>query len=371
MSHGAPIPATVEPGRRAGNNFNLLRLSAAVLVIISHAFELPTGLARHDEMFYFTGRALAWYAVNVFFVVSGYLIAASWDRRPSLGPFLWARFLRIYPGLFVMLILIVPALGIFFSTLPPLQYLANNQTFLYLAGGLSIVHVQYELPGVFENTPLSAVNGSLWTLRYEVLCYAGIALAGVIGLLRSTGPRRLLLVAVIIASSVVLICFDARGLPQLGGKLAMLYELARLAMCFSLGALYLGMEKDIPLKIYILAPLLAVMIAARGTPLFAPLANIATAYGTMWLAFVPAAKWITWTRSAPDYSYGIYIYAFPIQQALIAAIPGISPAANFAFALAFVIVLAAMSWHFVEKPALSYKSLFSGSRAIRPMPVAE
>lgn len=365
-------PGKVELATRAGNNFNVLRFLAAVLVIFSHAYELPTGLARHDGVFYFTGLPISWYAVNVFFVVSGYLVLTSWERRPFVLAFLWARFLRIHPGLFVMLVLTIPLLGIFFSSLPLFQYLADGQTLRYLAGCLSIIHVQYELPGVFENTPLSAVNGSLWTLRYEILCYAGIALTGSVGLLRSCGTRRVVLTLVVLASSVALVYLDAREMHPQGGKLAMVYELARLSMCFSLGGLYFGLEKKLPLKISILAALLILMIGARGTSLFAPVANIAVAYCTMWLAFIPDTKCLNWTRSAPDYSYGIYIYAFPIQQALISTTPTMSQATNFIFGLTLAMAFAAMSWHLIEQPALSYKSLFSRAQpSVRSRPQNE
>jgi peptidoglycan/LPS O-acetylase OafA/YrhL len=355
MEHGK-----IEFTTRAENNFNFLRLSAAVLVIVSHAFELPTGLARHDLIFYLTGYSISWYAVNVFFVVSGYLILTSWERRPSLSAFAWARFLRIYPGLFIALILSVALLGIFFSTLPLSQYLSNDRTLRYLAGSLSIVYVQYDLPGVFENTPQPTVNGSLWTLRYELLCYVGIALAGSIGILRTSSTRRRLFTSVVVVSSIALVYLDARDMHQQGGKLAMLYELARLAMCFALGSLYLGMEKVLPLKVTILTALFLLMVVAVGTSLFVPVANIAIAYCTIWLAFVPGGKFAAWARSAPDYSYGVYIYAFPIQQALVATFPTATPAANFMLALAISLAFAAMSWHFVERPALSHKKLFSG-----------
>ncbi|WP_157783802.1 acyltransferase family protein, partial [Bradyrhizobium liaoningense] len=344
---------------RSRNNFNILRVVAASLVVLSHGYELPTGLAQHDWAFYFTGRALSWYAVNLFFVISGYLIFVSWERNPSPLSFFWARFLRIFPGLFVMLVTTVLVLGASFSTLPFLQYIVDYRTIQYLLGCLSVIAVRYELPGVFVDNPSEAVNGSLWTLRYEVFCYVCVAAVGMTGLLRVQRRRMGFLVAGILASSLALIFLDIRGLHPSEGKLAMAYELARLTLCFQLGGLYSDLRHRLPLKFMVVVGLLAVMVASVETPLFAPVASIAVAYAAMWFAFVPDGEWIAWTRSAPDYSYGIYIYAFPIQQALIAAMPAVSPLSTFALGFCMTLVPAALSWHFVERPAITHKQLRS------------
>ena len=346
-----------ERASRRSNNFNALRFVAASLVLVSHSFELPTGVAQRDFAFTATGRTLSWYAVDMFFVISGYLIFVSWQRKPSLIAFFCARFLRLIPGLFAMLLIIVPILGIAFSTLNFARYLTDLQTARYFLGCLSIIFVKYDLPGVFLSNPLQSVNGSLWTLRYELLCYVSVALAGYAGLFKVQALRRTALFAGITLSSGLLIWLDIKGYDKSSDKIGMAYELARLSMCFQLGSLYSEFEKKIPIKLVVLIGFLAAMAAAVRTPLFAPIANVGTAYITIWLAVVPSGKWIRWTRSAPDYSYGIYIYAFPIQQVLIASMPGISLATMIIIAYPLTLVLAAASWHFIERPSLSLKRL--------------
>ncbi len=360
---GARPDGSLDPRR---NNFNFLRFFAASLVVLSHAFELPTGFRSHDVAFALTGQPFSWYAVNLFFVVSGYLIVVSWERRSSAFAFLLARFMRLVPGLFVMLAITVVVLGAAFSTLSFGQFMTDSQTWRYAVGCLSILFVQYELPGVFSNNPVSAVNGSLWTLRYEVLCYLSVAAIGLLpGLQRIDRTRRLMMLsAAVAATAFALVLFHAFDLRHAGGKPAMLYELARLAMCFLLGGLYRQIEARMPLRLDIVLCLFVLTIAAAGTILFSPVANVATAYATFWVAFMPKGRWITWTRSAPDYSYGVYIYAFPIQQALIAMWPGMTPLANFTLGFALTLAAAALSWHFVEKPALSLKRRFS-ARSVR------
>lgn len=354
---GRERDSSLDPRR---NNFNLLRFVAASLVVLSHAFELPTGFRSHDVAFALTGQPFSWYAVNLFFVVSGYLIVVSWERRSSVLAFLVARVMRLVPGLLVMLIITVVVLGAAFSTYSFGQFITASQTWRYAAGCLSIVFVQYELPGVFSGNPVSAVNGSLWTLRYEVLCYLSVAAIGLLPGLQHIDRRRrsLVLSAAVVVTSVVLVVFDAFDLRYAGGKPAMMYELARLAMCFLLGGLYRQIETRLPLRFGIVIGLSALTIAVAGTVWFSPIANVATAYATFWIAFIPKGRWIAWTRSAPDYSYGVYIYAFPIQQALIAVWPGVTPLANFMLGFALTLAAAAVSWHFVEKPALSLKRRF-------------
>jgi len=341
---------------RERNNFNMLRLIAASLVILSHGVELPTGLAARDWMLQATGRSFAWYGVNIFFVISGYLVYLSWQRRPSLAAFVWARFLRIMPGLFCMLVVSVLILGAAFSSLAFFDFLTHPQTRIYFFGSLSIVFVKYELPGVFTHNPLSAVNGSLWTLRYEILCYAGVALMGIAHLLADKRKSAWILTFCVAVEVCILVGFELIGLDRDGSRLGMLYELARLGMCFHLGGLYARFDERIRLRLDVLAGAVVATVLSIGTPLFVPVANITIAYAAFWFALVPSGRWIAWMRNAPDYSYGTYIYAFPVQQALIAAIPGVSPVTVILGGLGVTLLFAALSWHLVERPMLQLKN---------------
>jgi peptidoglycan/LPS O-acetylase OafA/YrhL len=358
----AGISSTTSLNNRARpgqNNFNVLRFTAASLVILSHGFELPTGLAVRDWAYAVTGKAFSWYAVNLFFVISGYLIFVSWRRNPSVKFFCWSRFLRIVPGLFVMIFVSVAILGAAFSDLTFPKFATDAQTIRYIAGCLSIVFVKYDLPGVFSTNPLQAVNGSLWTLRYEIFCYSAVAVAGCIGLWKLPRVRVAVILIGLIATSIVLISIDLIwvDLRDSNHRVGMLYEVSRLGMCFLLGGLYADIEEKVRLRLVFLFGLLLLTLAAIGTPVFAPVANIATAYAAIWFALVPNGNWIKWTRSAPDYSYGIYIYAFPVQQALISLVPGISPIGAIVGGLFSTLLFAGLSWHLVEKPALSLKRI--------------
>ena len=166
------------------NHLNLIRMVAAMAVLVSHAFPIALGEGAAEPLEALTGMALGGHAVAVFFILSGLLIARSFDRGSSHIRFLVARFLRLFPALIVVLVLTV-LIGATVSELSPGVYFATMDTLTYIPRNLSLAFLQYSLPGVFvENPGGSVINGSLWTLFYEVVCYIAVFGLGLIGLLR-------------------------------------------------------------------------------------------------------------------------------------------------------------------------------------------
>lgn len=148
------------------NNINFLRFIAASLVIWFHMASL---LAIPEP--YIMGQGLGPIAVNIFFVLSGYLIAKSWTRSSSFGSYLIRRIACIFPGLAVVILLSVFVMGPIVTSLPLGDYFADAGTWKYLSL-IVLAPISNVLPGVFDANPLPyAVNGSLWTLRYEFLAY--------------------------------------------------------------------------------------------------------------------------------------------------------------------------------------------------------
>jgi peptidoglycan/LPS O-acetylase OafA/YrhL len=349
------LAVLASPVRLHNNNFTLLRLFAASLVIISHGFELPTGITVRDWAYELTYRPFSWYAVDLFFVLSGYLIFRSWQRNPSASAFIQARFLRLFPGLFVMLVITIFTLGLCFSSLPFRAFMENIETFRYFIGCLSIVFVKYNLPGVFTSNPVSAVNGSLWTLRYELFCYVMVLISGKLGLFSTRKLRRYSLLTAATMTIAALVSFDLAGLDSSNGRMGSIYEFVRLLACFQFGTLYAEFRDTVPLRLSICFALFLFTFAVIGTILFTFAAILTVTYATFWLAFVPQWSWLSFAQRGPDYSYGLYIYAFPVQQALINLIPGITPKYTIILGYSLTMVLATLSWHFIERPVLSYK----------------
>ena len=171
---------------RPTNNFDALRLGAALAVLASHSVPLSYGNNEWEPVWRASQHqaTLGHLSVAVFFVISGYLITASYARRPDPVRFVGARVLRLLPGLAVMLALVTVVAGLLLTTLPLADYFASPATLRFFVGNLSVFAFTANLPGVFGSNPFpSAVNGSLWTLAYEVECYAAVLLLGVAGCL--------------------------------------------------------------------------------------------------------------------------------------------------------------------------------------------
>lgn len=306
------------------NSFDLLRLTAALMVVVAHTAPLQ-GRAPASIGFIEDLGALG---VAIFFVISGYLVAGSWQRSRGALDYLAKRLLRILPGLAVALVLTALVLGPLVTTDP--GYWSDPQTYLHVVKNLALYPVDYRLPGVFETNPEPAVNGSLWTLRLEFTCYLVLMGLGMAGLLtaRVTGVLALLAAATFLTVQVVAPDWGVTPWHRwtfLG---------ARVAFLFLAGAWLHLIGRQAPVWAVILSALLLATPAwAVGLPM------VTIALGRLKGPQLPA-----------DISYGMYIYAFPIQQVL----------AQYGMLSALAAILATLpfataSWFLVEKPALKLK----------------
>lgn len=166
------------------NNLNLLRFLAAFAVVWSHATLVVTGETATEPLMQETGYTLGHLSVNVFFIISGFLIAQSLQRSKDLIEYFAARFLRLVPGLLVTAVVTAFVIGPFMSELDAAAYISQLATWTYVPLTSSMLIDNGELPGLFANAPSAyEVNGSLWTLRWEAMAYVGLAVLGSIGLL--------------------------------------------------------------------------------------------------------------------------------------------------------------------------------------------
>ena len=349
------------------NSFGVLRCLMASLVLISHSYLFYYGTPAAEPLTSLTGRSLGEHAVQVFFFLSGLLVAQSFDRSRSVFDFAAARVLRIFPGLAVCVVLTALVLGAGMSELGPSQYYSNTGVLAYIAKTISLSTGSAPLPGVFENLPFGQrVNTSLWTLKYEVICYVALGLLGLAGLFRANAKGACTLALAIVSLAVF------TGSPANPDDYGLLDNLRYFALFFAPGAAaYLWRDKLI-ISGLVLIPLLALFVVTIGTQ-FTELASAAfLGYAALWAA----SKTFGPLRGACnrlDLSFGIYIYAGPIQQALIETIPGIQPLSIAALAFVSVVPLAILSWVFVEQPSLKLRPRIRAlvsrrPRAPEPMP---
>lgn len=346
------------------NNFNLIRLLAALAVFVSHCFSLATGTRAEEPFLATLNMTVGAMGVDVFFLTSGFLVTASLLSRQNAFEFVAARILRIFPALWVMLLLVVFVLGAAMSQLPYLEYLGSDAVYVYLAKcGSLVTGVASGLPGVFVNNPMAAeVNVPLWTLPYEISMY-GLLLA-VWLLLSLAGKHRLpLLRYVIFAASVVsglllVTGYFRHGLPT-RFELHSTYVFPAFFYMFFTGAAYYVMRDRIVLSLRIFLLAVTILLASlfnKHTFFVAYLVTVP--YLLFYLAYVPGG-WVRRYNHLGDYSYGLYIYAFPVQQTVVALNGGISVLMLGLAALPPALLLAILSWHLIEKKALRLKDRVS------------
>jgi peptidoglycan/LPS O-acetylase OafA/YrhL len=345
--------------RGRDNNFNLLRAVAAALVIVTHAYG-ATGHAAEEPLVRLCGKSLGSVAVDVFFVVSGFLIAKSWDRSRGVLEFAIARALRIYPALWACVAFCVLVIGLGFTTLPAQEFLRDPATGTFVLRNLTVLPFGTlgRLPGVFVGHAEGTVNLPLWTLPFELKMYVLLALLGVSGVLRRPGAVAL----GVVAAALVYVVPTALGRPESG---AILY--GRFVFFFFSGTLaYLWRDRLTVAAGPAVACALAGLAALAGPfMLRAPLLALVTPYLVLAAALAPSPRLHAYNRLG-DYSYGLYIYGFPVQQAVVALAGGAdarqAPATNLALSLPVALALAVLSWHLLEARALAWRHVLGRPR---------
>ena len=350
----APIegPAIVTPAPDHHNNLTALRWFAAGLVLYGHAFVF-LGL---PEPLFLQWVPMGPLGVYIFFAISGYLVAQSWERDPHVLRFLAKRALRIFPGLAVCTLLSVLVLGPLLTTLDAGTYWRNEHTRGYLTN--MALYITYHLPGVFANNRLPhAVNGSLWSLPVEFFMYLLLALLGLLAAVFKAVSNRLMAWAVGVMALVFMLLAALWAGTTTEALVIYRTDLRQVPMCgvyFLVGAslFCFKLTKYFTLSNVLLALVLWLCLGVQ-PHWFAMAAWVVLPFVV--LAFGLARQpWLV-RMHARDYSYGIYIYAFPVQQTLVSFWPQMPLTAYLLSTLVITAALAALSWHFVEKPALKLK----------------
>ncbi|WP_166404605.1 acyltransferase family protein [Labedella endophytica] len=336
---------------RPHNNFDAVRIAAALAVIVGHSFEL-VGIEPIPRVLNVPLHSIG---VFVFFAMSGYLISSSWLRRPVLGDYLRNRTLRIMPGLIVVTVASFAVLGPVMSSLSVADYLENPRSWRYLLN--IVLRPVFDLPGVFEDNPYAgSVNGSLWTLPIEFVCYL------VFPLLLALGRARVFALVAFIVGAVLVERLVADPLVFWGSSFQ---RAANLAVFFALGSLVAVAGRRLRLRLDVAVVLLAFQAV------FSAMASPATTQWTLWPVLTYSVLAFC-THSTPvirraarfgDLSYGLYIYAFPVQQVVVAVLPPLGFVGNLVVVTLTTTVLAWLSWHLVEKHALRLKATSNRSRA--------
>lgn len=333
-------------------NFDVLRLVFAVLVIFSHSFELLRVPDPVQALILTT--SLGQLSVDGFFLISGYLITASWLSDPSIGRFLARRVLRLYPAFIVASfasVLIVGPLGA-----DAAQYFRELEIGRFLRGVLTLQ--EPHTPRVFAGTSIESVNGAMWTISFEFRCYLLVIVCGLVGLFRH---RLVLLTVAAIVGVAICVTVPASGPTDsqhmlFGLKILRVSDfMAWFVSLFLTGSsFYLFRER---IRYTLVRWLLA--CAALAASLFHPdLMRPGVLLAGSYVVFGAASAQSLLRpvrRGHIDLSYGMYLYGWPVQKLLSWCWSDITPWVLFVCTLVVCVALAAVSWRLIEEPALRLK----------------
>lgn len=329
--------------RRGG--FDTLRLIAALMVFHSHSFAIGALPAPQLPAFTY-GSA----AVIMFFAMSGYWVSRSALER-SVASYATARTLRIVPGLFVCCLITIVLCALATSEKVG-DYFRMADTWRWLGNAFPLAVPQRNmLPGVFEDGVGSHPNGSLWTLPMEVLCYVAAGVAA------RFGRRGMKLAAVVVGLLAIGVVAGRLGV----GNMTLFRPMDRLWLALFAGAFFLGAS---------LHPVgNRALLAAAGAALLWLLVwphSLIAGYGVGVVLYSCLAIWggrnvdlDRYVTRGHDISYGVYIYAFPLEQLSVRIFEPhdrLGFALYWGSALAATLILASLSWVLVERPALRLKA---------------
>ncbi len=352
----------MQENRGAGPGFDAMRIALALVILTYHSFLLAdnhAGYAFINQYFYLFVIAL----VPMFFCLSGFLVTGSALRTRSVRVFLTYRGLRIFPALVVEVTLCAILLGPVMTSLPLAEYFTTKQFFTYFGNIIGVVRM--ELPGVFLDNPYpKVVNGSLWTLQPEFYCYLIMA-----ALMASTlvYRRTWYTWSFVLATALLTILNTRYGYGNPGD----LFPPNVIIYYFFVGIAAYHWRQYIPAHplLFVVCLLLAsAMLAQQG---LVYLAAIPVTYCTLYVGMLRLPR-IPLLQNG-DYSYGLYLLHFPILQSLAHLLPSLREWwMLLLLATPLTVLLAALSWHAIEKPALRLKKrILPGAAAPRAMPVAQ
>ena len=336
------------------NNFDFLRFLFALLVVVSHAYPLSGGNECSQWIYKITNGqiVLAQIGLSGFFIISGYFIFQSLVRSKSLSYYFKKRLLRLFPALFVVLLLTIILAPFVYQEIVP--FFKNISVYTYLPYNLSLYGFQSSIKGIFDTNAYHAINGSLWTIRYEFSLYIAVALLFFIRTQKHL-VTFMLLVGFTIFMLLYTFCLNRFGGSSLFGLQGI--HVLNLGTFFISGSLLASLQfEKIKHKSIILGISVLILVLSLYFNFYDSVKHLVFPIVVLLIGFIPLPFICTFGKFG-DMSYGIYIYSFPIQQTLMYYYK------MYTYSLLIYSVLLSIgfgyiSWHLIEKRALKYKREF-------------
>ena len=343
---------------RQANNFDLLRILFAWFVIVSHSYVL-NGDGATDPLFEMTQQTflLSFIGVKGFFIISGYLIFKSMVVSTSIFEYLVKRVLRIFPALaVVLLVTLVAVYFIYPNNMPP--FFSNKEVYAYFLGNIILFKHHFFISGIFAGLPSSAINGSLWTIEYEFFFYLFILLFFYF----MSNKKILKALLVIVVALFLMVRFAFYYWTVQTHFFIPLEPLFDLGPYFLMGSLLSCFNFDtMPAKNALAAVLSLVLVASVYFKIGHTVVYFTLPFLVIYVGKQTSklASWVHTTMGDP--SYGIYLYAFPLQQLIIY---WYRPSTLVLFVASTIVafIFGYLSWIFIEKNALALKQYFLARR---------
>lgn len=353
------------------NSMDIIRLFLSILVIYGHTFPIlygpslvsPSG--KMDFLATFSNNQIGsgTVAVYIFFILSGFLISQSMLNSNSCSEYLIKRGLRLLPAYFCSLIMSTLILGPIVSNYKYIDYIKTGDPFKYIIHNITfgIFGFHYSLVDVYSNNPFpSSINASMWTLPYEVACYLMILLFAVFGIL---SKKERFLAIFIISLLFAYYSFKSGNIPIVVDDTYWLLGANHIKPLIELGGFFMSgtciyiFRDKIPFSKWIFISLMLLLLFFMKIGYFKYGLLFFLPYITMYLSILPSKIDL---RKFGDFSYGSYIYAFPIQQFLINILPiKLSFIWFFVISTIAILIVAIISWYLIEKPFLHLKRKLS------------
>ena len=351
---------------RPANAIGALRLLFASLVIVAHSPEMLDGnLGREPLHMLFGTMSSGALAVDAFFLISGYLIAASFASSGDVVAYFLKRVLRIFPAFavctLICVLVVAPLAGAELGKLGPGAWARLAYRLVMLKSP--------EIDGAFAGMPYPALNGSAWTISYEFRCYILAAVFGVAGLYRRPAAY-VALTGVVLLASLALSWPGVAAIATPGWFEALFGEPQqdlRLLSAFMVGTCFWLYRKSLPLSGRWAALATPALIGLMFSPQLAETALVLLGgYILFWVAFKARWKPLLVINAKDDISYGIYLYAWPIGALLIWYWRDVPLVALAVLTFVGAAACGAVSWFAIEQPALKWKPRQPSPARIEP-----
>ncbi len=339
------LQPSIAPLLRNENNLDIVRYYLSFAVLFAHFAEL-TGTANYFPTSSYT-------AVGGFFMLSGFLVFYSYLRSESLWQYFKRRARRILPP-YMAIVLLCAIGGVFISTLSATSYFTSSQFWRYLGANLTFANfLQPSLPGVFEGQVNEAVNGSLWTMKVEILLYISIPIAAwILARTHKIGA----LVAIYVCSYLYKVWMGNMYIEtgeeiyrimqrQVGGQLLFFYAGVAILLYFDY------FQRNIK---WLFPIALAIGVASKYVNWFDAIEPLCIAI--VIIGFAYNCRWFVWMRKYDNIAYDIYLFHYPVIQLVVLwGLPDVNIYMSLAVVVAMTIALSLLSWYFIERPVMRKK----------------